>query len=193
MKPLGSIVRLQVQRSSLKIGERPNRVYDPSPLLDVSSLLVGGSGVTGWANGELVVDVHHAEHPGSKHNGGNGISVGFTAHYREMRQAFGARLTDGIAGENVLVETDDRVPELDLVHGLVIQTSDESIVLLDQVVAAEPCVEFSRYALGDPGIAPDDPRLREALAFLRRGTRGFYATYRGAPVRVAVGDRIAIP
>ena len=36
--PLGKIVRLQIQRSPLKTGEKPNRVYDPSPILAVNEL-----------------------------------------------------------------------------------------------------------------------------------------------------------
>ena len=37
MSELGRVVRLQVQTGSLKLGERPNRVYDPAPLLAVTS------------------------------------------------------------------------------------------------------------------------------------------------------------
>jgi hypothetical protein len=32
---LGTVVRLQVQRSRLKPGPRSTRVYDPAPLLEV--------------------------------------------------------------------------------------------------------------------------------------------------------------
>src|SRR2546430_5652355 len=35
MRELGRIVRLQIQRSSLKTGEKPRRRYDPAPLLAV--------------------------------------------------------------------------------------------------------------------------------------------------------------
>src|SRR5574337_1547489 len=38
LRPLGKIVRLQIQRSPLKIGEKPSRVYDPSPILAVAGL-----------------------------------------------------------------------------------------------------------------------------------------------------------
>jgi len=193
MRFLGTIVRLQIQRSSLKLGERPNRWYDPSPLLALPSLLVGEAGVVGLTDDGPIVDVHHAEHPRSKNRGENGVSVGFTAHYRAMRQRFGEHLPGGIAGENVLVDTDERVSEVDLARGLVIQTMDGSTIVLDRIEVAEPCVEFSRYALGVADVPPDDPRLRDALAFLRNGTRGFYAGYRSAAVRIAVGDRVLIP
>jgi hypothetical protein len=192
MRFLGTIVRLQVQRSSLKLGERPNRWYDPSPLLALPSLLVGEAGVVGLTDDGPIVDVHNAEHPQSKNRGENGVSVGFTGHYRAMRRRFGGHLPDGIAGENVLVETDARVSELDLMNGLLIEASDGSNVFLNQLVVAEPCVEFSRYALDDPDAPPDDPGLREALTFLRNGTRGFYAVYRSTPIRIAVGDRVLV-
>ena len=38
MELIGTIVRLQIQRSSLKLGERPRRWFDPSPLLEVPAL-----------------------------------------------------------------------------------------------------------------------------------------------------------
>ena len=38
MIELGRAVRLQVQTQSLKRGERPRRVYDPSPLLEVARM-----------------------------------------------------------------------------------------------------------------------------------------------------------
>src|SRR5262245_41699643 len=156
MRILGTIVRLQVQRSSLKLGERPNRWYDPSALLALPCLLVGEAGVAGLTDDGPIVDVHHAEHPRSKNRGENGVSVGFTAHYRAMRQRFGEHLPDGIAGENVLVETKDHVSEVDLANGLLIEASDGSTVILDQFVVAEPCVEFSRYALADADVPPDN-------------------------------------
>src|SRR3989454_10864344 len=47
MRDLGRIVRLQIQRSSLKTGEKPLRVYDPTPCLAVARLAVGPDGVLG--------------------------------------------------------------------------------------------------------------------------------------------------
>src|SRR5256886_17629634 len=45
MREIGAVVRLQIQRSSLKTGEKPHRVYDPSPVLSVRRLAVDGDGV----------------------------------------------------------------------------------------------------------------------------------------------------
>src|SRR2546425_816411 len=71
MHNVGRIVRLQIQRSSLKTGEKPNRTYDPAPLLAVDRLALGPDGAlgagsdgswvaepcrpfTGWALGGIV-------------------------------------------------------------------------------------------------------------------------------------------
>src|SRR6266568_4890860 len=66
MRDLGRIVRLQIQRSTLKTGEKPTRVYDPTPILAVSRLAVGRDGVLGEGpdGRELVrLDVLQVAHP----------------------------------------------------------------------------------------------------------------------------------
>src|SRR3954471_6610206 len=101
---MGTIVRLQVQESSLKVGTKPRR-YEPAPIRSVPALRISVAGVVGLVqNGQAIVDVHHHDHPASKNRGGkNGISLGFTTHYRAMRNQFGEHLPDGIAGENILI------------------------------------------------------------------------------------------
>jgi len=47
MHNVGRIVRLQIQRSSLKTGKKPNRAYDPAPLLTVDRLALGPDGALG--------------------------------------------------------------------------------------------------------------------------------------------------
>ena len=70
MQVIGTIVRLQVQESSLKVGSKPRR-YDPAPIRSVPALRVSSAGVVGLTkNGETIVDVHHGEHPSSKNRGG---------------------------------------------------------------------------------------------------------------------------
>ena len=71
MRFLGEIVRLQVQVSSLKVGEAPHKRYDPEPLTSVPSLLVEPGGVIGrTAWGDDLIDVHHRDHPASKQRAG---------------------------------------------------------------------------------------------------------------------------
>ena len=191
MELIGTIVRLQVQQASLKVGQRPERRYDPAPLRSVAALTLAEAGVTGWTEqGERVSDVHHRDHPASKNRDVNGISIGFTSHYAAMRERFGDHLVDGIAGENILVETDQRFEPERLGGELLIATAGGERVRLVEIVVAEPCVEFSRYALRHPDDAPSDPSVAEAHAFLRRGMRGYYATLRGGPVDIRIGDRV---
>jgi hypothetical protein len=186
---IGQIVRLQVQESSLKVGERLHRWYDPAPIRAVPALTLDAHGVIGRTDtGDTISDVHNATHPASKNRAGsNGISVGFTSHYGAMRARFGDHLMDGIAGENILVATERTFTEYDFVAGLRIETTDGATIDLEQVIIAEPCVEFSRFSLRYPNDAPADHAVTDALNFLRKGTRGFYATYRGVPVTITVG------
>ncbi len=192
MELIGRVVRLQVQESSLKAGGQPRRWYDPAPIRAVPSLTLDAQGVVGKiAGGETILDVHNATHPASKNRAGsNGISIGFTSHYAAMRARFGDHLTDGIAGENILVATDRRFTEADFAAGIQIETADGAVVRLEEVIVAEPCVEFSRYALRYPRDLPSDPAVTAALNFLREGTRGFYARSRGEPATVAVGASV---
>ncbi len=187
---IGTIVRLQVQESSLKVGAKPRR-YDPAPIRSVPALRVSFAGVVGLTkNGEAIVDVHHGEHPSSKNRGENGISLGFTGHYQEMREQFGQHLHDGIAGENILIEADRQFQEEELAAGVAVEGAAGRRLELRPVIVAAPCVEFSRYALKFPDAARPDATVTEALRFLDAGMRGFYATYEGEPAVVELGARI---
>ncbi len=183
---IGPIARVQVQRSSLKLGERPHRWFEPTPITRVMALRVDGDGVTGiGANGELIVDVHNRTHPQSKFRGENGVSVGFTAHYARMRERFGERLTEGIAGENILVQSDGMLSADDLAGGLVIAT-DRGEFTLEQIVVAAPCVEFAKFASDYAPSDTPDRQITEAVDFLHRGMRGFYTTIAATSLQPAI-------
>jgi hypothetical protein len=194
---IGRIKLVQVQRASLKVGERPYRYYDPTPLLVVDGLLLSPSGAVGLAAcGERTIDVHNIEHPASKNQRGiNGISFGFTSHYQAMRERFGPHLTDGCAGENILIEADRAFALGDLGDRLAIETADGAIVYLASLLVAAPCVEFSQFAAGQGDRLPAEA-LKTTLQFLDDGMRGFYASFVGDPADavVRVGDRVgAVP
>ena len=191
MRLIGTIVRLQIQESSLKVGDKPRR-YDPAPIQSVPALSVSSAGVVGlMENEQSIVDVHNHDHPASKNRRGeNGISIGFTGHYRVMRQRFGQHLADGIAGENILIEADRQFQEEELADGVVVEGTGGKQLELRPVIVAAPCVEFSRYALQFPDDARPDTTVTEALRFLDAGMRGFYATYDGEPAMVEVGARV---
>src|SRR5712691_4738221 len=97
MREIGRIKMLQVQRSVLVIDEGLESYYDPTPLVAVESLEVSPAGVIGiTADNRQVMDIHHMHHPDSEnHKGVNGISLGFTSHYRSMREKLGEHLVDG--------------------------------------------------------------------------------------------------
>ena len=189
MRELGRIVRLQVQRSSLKTGEKPTRVYDPARLLTVRHLAIGPDGVLGQAtDGAWVVDVHHRAHPQTKNeDGAHGVSLGFTSHYAAMRDRFGDRVTLGCAGENIVVETERRVTFEDLEHGVaLLGEGGQELARLEVLQVAHPCRPFSGWALG--GMVESDV-LKETLQFLDGGMRGFYCHGVASGI-VAVGDRV---
>jgi hypothetical protein len=186
---LGRIARLQIQRSALKLGQKPNRVYDPAPLLPVEALILTREGVLArLADGSVVVDVHHTGHPETRNSAGvNDVSVGFTAHYLAMRAGYGPHLVDGCAGENILVEAAEAIALRRVAGGLVIQGAGGRQAGLSNVRVALPCVEFSGYA----SRSTETMAIKAALQFLDDGRRGFYCTYEGAQaVELAVGDEV---
>ena len=189
-RSLGRVARLQIQRSKLKLGDKPNRYYDPSPLLSVNELTLTPEGALACLpDGSMVIDIHHPAHPDTRNlERTNDLSVGFTAHYSAMRSRYGAHLDDGCAGENILIETADRLALADIAGGLAIQpAAGGEPVRLRVVRHAPPCVEFSGYA----SRSREPEVIKGALQFLDAGLRGFYcALGNSAPVVVAVGDQV---
>ena len=192
MRELGRIVRLQVQTASLKRGERPNRVYDPAPLLVVPKLRLTPRGPEGITDaGETALDVHHAEHPAGKHEAGREVSFGFTSHYAKMRSEYGDVVAIGCAGENILLESERLFRLEDFASGLMFRSAAlEGSVRLDSVIVADPCVEFSRFSLGDPEASPQE--LKPVLQFLGEGVRGYCFTPAGELVLTAGDSLVAV-
>lgn len=190
MEVVGTVARVQVQRSRLKPGPRGARRYDPSPLLEVEALELGPRGVVGLgAGGVRVVDVHHADHPDTRNvKLTNGISLLPRAHYAALRQRFGAHLVDGVAGESLLLDTAGPLTEADLGSRLLVETADGGVLELTGVTAAPPCVEFTRFVLGRTDLAVDD-EVKATMDALDGGGRGFYASATGSG-RVAPGARV---
>jgi hypothetical protein len=189
LRPLGRIANLQIQRSSLKQGEKPNRWFDPAPLLPVNELTLTPAGALArTADGSYIIDIHHAAHPATRNNGSNDISVGFTSHYAAMRAHFGPHLPDGIAGENILIEHSAIVRPADLGADIAIRpAAGGELIWLRGVRVMPPCVEFSAYA----GRSSDAASIKAALQFLGDGLRGFCGRLpAGAAVTIAVGDEV---
>jgi hypothetical protein len=195
---IGRILKLQVQRWGMKVpnpeGSMHPRRFETSSLLEVPAMLLAPGGVRGLIpEQEPILDVHHVEHPATKNaDGTNGVSIGFSSHYTAMRERFGPHLTDGQAGENILVSATQQIDEVTLASGLAIQTQD-GLVRLERFVGAEPCVEFTRFALELGAADPSNVQVTEGLRFLRGGMRGFYATLAGASGVVRPGDSVFVP
>jgi hypothetical protein len=192
MRLIGTIKLLQIQREPLKIGDRPNRRYEPTPLLIVDQLRLTAEGVIGLTpDGMTLVDAHHVRHPASRNrNNANGISLNFSTHYDRMRRRFGYRFADGCAGENILIQSEIDFTEQELGTRMIIKNvaSGGTLELHDLMVAA-PCTEFSNYAAGRIITGEE---MRETLEFLSDGTRGFYATLapgRDEPI-IQIGDHV---
>jgi hypothetical protein len=189
MREIGRIIRLQIQRTSLKTGEKANRVYDPAPILAVPSLAITPDGALGLGPDRgWVVDVHHRVHPATKNEDGrHGISVGFTSHYAAMRERFGDRLAPGCAGENIVAETTGRLSYDDVKAGLlVLDAAGRDVVRLTVLQVAHPCRPFTGWALGTR-VEPD--AFQKHLQFLDDGMRGYYCAAETAGV-VSVGDQL---
>jgi hypothetical protein len=189
MNLLGKIVRLQIQRSSLKLVENGLKFYDPAPLLTVEELTLTKTGASARAaDGGFVIDVHNSAHPYTKNGGPNTLSVLFTSHYREMKARFGEHLVTGCAGENILVETRG-VITLDQVAGGIVIEAKGGRVALGEVVVAAPCTSFSGFAIGSRN--PATPELKEALQFLNCGMRGFYCALASeSPATLELGAEV---
>jgi hypothetical protein len=191
MRTIGRITRLQVQRDSLKRGEKPARLYDPAPLLSVSALNVTPDGAFGGtADGSWIVDVHHRNHPFTKNEDGlHGISLGFTSHYDAMREHFGDKIAVGCAGENIIATSEQQFSYDDLAAGVAILSPDgHERVRLEILQVAHPCRPFTGWALGKT-VEPEE--LKKHLQFLDNGMRGFYCVGKGAGT-VSLGDSVAI-
>lgn len=183
---IGNIVRLQLQRTPIKV---KGRGYLPEGIQPVDRAAVDAWGLVGWHDDAWLVDAHHKAHPSRRGGGRRPLSVGFTAHYTAMEERFGAAPL-GIAGENIIVDG----PEMsltDLGLGLVVVAADGSELLLERPRVAAPCVEFTSFMLGLDGVAPLS-EIESPLADLHDGRRGFIvaADHAPAPVEISVGDAV---
>lgn len=192
MRYIGSIIRLQIQRATLKVGQKPNRVYDPTPLLPVEALTLTSEGAMARApEGDWVLDIHHTRHPDSHNDSGqNALSIGFTRHYDEMQAHFGAdRVPLGCAGENIIIETATHFTLPEVANGLWVERADGSRLALSQVLVAAPCKAFANYVLGGRMVEPET--LNATLKFLHDGMRGYYVAYVDAtPQAIHLGDKV---
>ncbi|SDO72997.1 hypothetical protein SAMN04515671_1850 [Nakamurella panacisegetis] len=190
------IVRLQVQTEPLKVGQAPLRRYDPSPIESVPRIEVAPAGVIGLRRGRpgspvdhfgSIIDVHHVDHERTRDRKGiGGVTIMGTGDYDALRARYGDHLTEGIAGETILVDAPDGLARLEMPPAATVITADGPIVLTN-VRVADPCVEFARFCLRQGPSPVVDDAVRQALADLGGGARGYRAVADRTGV-IAVGD-----
>jgi hypothetical protein len=184
------IVRLQVQREPLKPGRAPFRRYDPTAIVPVQSITAGPRGVHGvTADGELILDVHHRDHPKSRDRRGRaGVLFMGTGDYDALRRRYGDHLVNGIAAETVLLDVSDGLAGRRLPKTVSVRTAAGPLEL-HAVRAADPCVEFSRFCLRREVSPEVDEVERQTLIDLDGGARGYrcIALTEGT---ISVGDMV---
>ena len=186
------IVRLQVQRGPVKIGTAPLRWYEPAGIVPVSTLLAEPRGVRGvTADGEVVLDVHHRDHPQSRDRKGKaGILFMGTGDYVALRERYGDHVVDGIAAETVLLDAPDGLAGGGLPPTVTVLTAGGPLEL-HGVRTAAPCVEFSRFCLRQEISAVVDDAVKKTMIDLDNGARGYRSIAAGEGT-IAVGDMIRI-
>lgn len=192
---IGTVKLVQVQQDRLKTGEKPNKVYDPAPLLRVDAVRVTPQGlVADMPGGESVLDVHNEHHPDTRYKGTNAVSVGFSGHYQAMRDRLGDHMTDGVAGENVIIEA-GFVPALaDLGRQLQFRNpATGAVAALDVVKVAAPCDAFTRFTHQTTEHLPADV-MKETLQFLNDGRRGFLLMLadQAGEALISTGDEVLV-
>ena len=169
--PIGLISLLQIQKAVLIEDTPDGQVYRTTSLVKVGELKVGRAGIIAEVDGGWVLDRHHSAHPAEAraHRPDRILSIGFGRHYKLMENEFGWA-PPGVAGENIIVETAERLHHQDVAGGFVIRTSGGDVEL-DPPDVLDSCVPFSKFLLGDEGTPVR--RVVRARRFLGAGMRGY--------------------
>jgi len=181
---VGRILRLQIQYWEMtgKGG------YDTGALAPADQLLLTPDGPYGLVENAWIMDRHHRHHPASRHwHAEDVLSFGFSAHYDHMSETF-RPIPLGIAGENIIIETESMIGIEDIEGGMRIQTGTGTIDMVDPAVA-EPCVEFTRFLTERPDA--DAYEMKPWREKLKHGVRGFVVGITAnSPFAVNVGDLV---
>ena len=169
--PVGLIGLLQIQKEKLIADTPDGQVYRTTSLVRVEELKVSRAGVIAEVDSGWVLDRHHMAHPAEAraHRPARILSIGFSRHYKLIENEFGSA-PPGAAGENIIVDTAERLHHQDVAGGFVIRTSSGDVELDPPDVLA-PCVPFTKFLLRDKGTPAH--RVVQAQRFLRAGIRGY--------------------
>jgi hypothetical protein len=199
MRELGHVKLVQLQPTGLiiKSDKTPTGYfYDASRLVIVDQLTITSLGIEATTRtGEHVLDIHHINHPHKEYDDDDFICIGFTAHYKAMRGRFGSHIVDGIAGENIIIECDREIWPEDLGQQLIIENAKTGHQMrLLMISHANPCQEFSQFAIGNQYDKPPATEMKSTLQFLGNGRRGFLFVMQDGQGMATVqpGDRIFV-
>jgi hypothetical protein len=189
---IGKIVQLQIQTRSMKRLEEGRKIYQPEVALrTVEQFHVDCNGATAKIDGEQIIDKHNATHPVTHNNGSNPISVGFTRHYTEMQDRFGEHVALGIAGENIIIETDHHFTEEDMAGEVAFRGIDGQLIIMQDLFAMPPCEPFTRFCLQNEQSGASE--VKAGLQFLNHGMRGFAGKpHNDQPLVIQVGDTVLL-
>ena len=164
--------------------------YDLDALCQADRLRLTEDGFYALSDEAWVMDRHHRHHPDARYwHANETLSFGFTSHYSHMWEIF--RPTPlGIAGENIIVDTQAMFRIDDIAGGVKIDTDHGSIEFASPEIA-EPCVEFTRFLTERP-IA-NAKELKPWREKLRNGVRGYVVAIEGdEPFEIARGDKVSV-
>jgi hypothetical protein len=196
IRDLGQVKLVQVQPSGLIIETPSGDFYDESRRVEVEKLIITSLGIEATtSSGEHVLDIHHINHPDKAYEDDDLVSIGFTSHYKAMRERFGEHMEDGIAGENIIIEYDQEVWMEDLGQKIAIENAETGHkILLDVLSFAAPCEEFSHFVAKSQHEKLPAAELKAALQFLNNGRRGFLLVLSTGQEAATVqgGDRVFV-
>jgi hypothetical protein len=192
-REVGAVVLLQIQRGPLKQGAT-RKVYQPDgALVSVERFFLNQRGVTALFEGQEALDVHHADHPNSRNRDTNPLSIGFTSHYAHLQRRFGEHVKLGIAGENIIVQTDEVFDEGALAAEIAFRSADGGLTIIQNLYAIPPCKPFSAYCLNQPEEQVLPHTIADTLRYLSSGLRGFCGQpIDGTAHEIRVGDRMLV-
>ena len=196
IQELGRVKLVQVQPSGLIIETPTGDFYDVTRRVEVEKLMITPQGIeAALETGEHVLDIHHIQHPDKAYDNDDLVSIGFTSHYRAMRERYGEHMVDGAAGENIIIECDREIWSEDLGKQIVFENSGTGQrTILDFVKFAAPCEEFSHFVAKSQHQRLPANELKATLQFLNNGRRGFLLILSPGQedAVVQVGDKVFV-
>jgi len=191
---LGTITLTQLQPEGLIIQKSEEYFYDHTRLMRADQLKITPSGIEAVGpDGRRILDIHHLDHPGKAYDKEDLVCIGFSSHYAAMRARFGEHMQDGLAGENIIVDTEEEIWPEQLGEQIAIENKETgSLAYLRVTRYARPCGEFSHFAANSQDKRLPAKELKDTLQFLDHGRRGYLlvAGKDQGPFTVQPGDRV---